>query len=145
MWLSYTMFLFWRLVAAIAPAGAICASANDMAKYLAYVIQQGDTSPLLPPKWIVRQAQAASNLFPTSGNIAPPAYPVSYQAVTYGFGWMQGSYRGEWEIIWGRKQWVKCLYELITFQAIVSSPTLDQYLAIIQICFIFLIFAWPSI
>ncbi len=88
------LVVFCRLMTFVSPAGSICMSANDMIKYLTWVIQPTNSNPILPPKWVLRQAQGPSNVLETLPLYSPQC-PGDYDLVTYGMGWWQGVYRGK--------------------------------------------------
>ncbi|KAJ3027017.1 UNVERIFIED_CONTAM: hypothetical protein HDU68_004635 [Siphonaria sp. JEL0065] len=72
-------------------AGGLCSSANDFAKYVAFILRKGtleDGTALVTPLSF-EKITAAQSVLPM------PASPAPSVLKTYGMGWMQGHHRGK--------------------------------------------------
>jgi CubicO group peptidase (beta-lactamase class C family) len=83
-------------IAAMAPAGSINSSANDMANWLITWINKGSFKgkELLPPAYV---SEAMSSHAVVSGNLPGKDFPMSFMS-NYGYGWMMASYKGHYRV-----------------------------------------------
>ncbi|RYF91110.1 MAG: serine hydrolase [Chitinophagaceae bacterium] len=83
-------------IAAMAPAGSINSSVNDMAKWLMMWINAGkyEGKEILPSPYV---SEAISSQMVTSAGL-PGAQRPDVHFSTYGFGWMLSSYRGHYRV-----------------------------------------------
>lgn len=76
-------------------AGAIAASADDMAKWLLVLLNNGKTPEGVQVLSNTRLGEMMTAGIAYAGSsLRPPLYPVSFETYAYGYGWMVGSYRG---------------------------------------------------
>ncbi|MEM8927602.1 MAG: serine hydrolase [Bacteroidota bacterium] len=83
-------------IAAMAPAGSINSSVNEMAKWLKVWINKGkyNEEQLLPESYVT---EAQSSQAVMSGALPEKNYPDIYLA-NYGYGWMVSSYKGHYRV-----------------------------------------------
>ena len=83
-------------IAAMAPAGAINSSANDMAKWLIMWINKGkyNGKEILPENYI---SEAMSSHAVIHGGLPSKEFPNTFLA-NYGYGWMLSSYKGHYRV-----------------------------------------------
>ncbi|WAR28019.1 GIGA6-like protein [Mya arenaria] len=84
------------------PAGAILSSAEDMARYLQFVLNNGNTTTgdqLTDPMLF---SEAFSAAIPVKGGmvtVSKPTFPISDVLVGYGYAWLESSYDG-YRAVW---------------------------------------------
>jgi len=83
-------------IAAMAPAGAINSSANDIANWMMVWINKGKFKgrEILPEAYI---NEAMSSHAVVRGGLPSKEYPTTFMA-NYGYGWMMASYKGHYRV-----------------------------------------------
>ncbi len=79
------------------PSGGITSTAEDMAKWVQFHLNEGSLTPEgkeLLPSWVLANTYYP-NMLPGRGGIYKPKFPVSLVNIAYGMGWRTSVYRGE--------------------------------------------------
>ena len=92
---------FFRQPHPVDPAGAMISTAEDMAKWLQFHINDGRVSyngrALLPKEFLLQtyQPEMASPFPMNRRDLWKPKYPVSDINMSYNMGWLTNIYRGD--------------------------------------------------
>ena len=92
------MTLTLRSILPCSPAGAIYSSADDMAKWMTFLLSEGqgpNGSTLVDPRVLHMTWQPSMLLFSSNKDLQRPLSPVSHVTRGYGLGWQAASYRGK--------------------------------------------------
>ena len=86
------------MVAYASPAGSICLTANDMARYLKFLTRSTDDPAMLnvvPSRKVLRQTWEPSNYMNVLGAFSGPGAPYLDVSYSYALGWWTEAYRGK--------------------------------------------------
>ena len=97
--LTMTMLLFFRQTHPAQPAGSILSTADDMAKWLQFHLNEGDINgQQLLPKEKLKETylpQMPSTAPLNKRDMVKPTYPVTDISMSYNMGWETNVHRGK--------------------------------------------------